>query len=62
MKKLVLVDYEVDKVFDIVNGFSEIYSMFMKMPFPKSKKIVFRKLITEISFFSKSIADKVEVG
>ena len=61
MKKLVLVDDEVDKVFDIVNGSSEIYSMFKKMPFPKSKKIVFEKLITEISSFSKSIAAKVEV-
>lgn len=61
MKKLVLVDDEVDKVFDIVNGSAELYSMFKKMPFPKSKKIVFEKFITEISSFSKSIAAKVEV-
>ena len=61
MKKLVLVDNEVDIVFDIVNGSSDVYKMFIKMPFPKSKKIVFEKLISEISSFSKSIADKVEV-
>ena len=61
MKKLVLVDDEVDKVFDIVNGSSEVYKMFMKMPFPKSKKIVFDKLIAEISSFSQSISEKVEV-
>lgn len=36
--------------------------MFMKMPFPKFKKIVFEKLITEISSFSKSIADKIDVS
>ena len=61
MKKLVLVDAEVDIVFDILNGSSDVYKMFIKMPFPKSKKIVFEKLISEISSFSKSIADKVEV-
>ena len=61
IKQLVLVDSDLDKALDIINGSSQLYDMFLKMPFPKSKKLVFQRLSNEIKSFSADISSKIEL-